>query len=115
MERHRTARPAARNYHHEQQLCLAVKQHRQVRIRYEHDLHYRVFQPYVVYRTPEGRVLVGGIRVRDESAWYKPAGPRKFEVGLISDLQVTDVVFAPDRFNADKPEFRHDPLCTLID
>ncbi len=107
-------RPAERNYHLEQQLCMAVQQRRVVRLRYEHDLHYRRFEPYVVYRAPEGRVLVGGIRTRDEKVLHKKPGPRRFEVGLITDLQVTDERFEIDpRFNADKEEFTRDPLCSV--
>lgn len=108
------ARPAERNYYLEQQLCLAIQQRREVRLRYEHDLHYRRFQPYVVYRDPDGRVLVGGIRTRDEKALHKKRGPRRFEVGLITDLQLTEETFEADpRFNAEKAEFTRDPLCSV--
>lgn len=99
--------PAERNYHYEQLLCQAIRQHRVVRLQYENDLHFRTFHPYIVYREASGHIYVGGMRIHDEAAIFKAPAPRKFEVGLIASLDVTQEVFKVDyRFNSDRDKAR---------
>lgn len=107
-------KPAPRNYYLEQQLCQAMRQRCVVRLRYDEELHYRTFHPYIVYREAEGRILVGGIRAHDEAAIFKPPAPRRYEVGRISELKVTEETFRIDpRFDSERPEFSNEVICSI--
>lgn len=95
--------PAKRDYQLEAQLRTAIQQRKVVRFRYEFDLHYRVFAPYVLYKSRESRVLIGGNRIADEGDLTKKPALRKYEVGLITSLEVTDGTFKVDnRFVTNK-------------
>lgn len=100
--------PAERNYEIESQLGLAIRERNVVRLRYDLDMHYRTFEPYIVYKALDGRILVGGFRVQDESNLFKKPGARKFEVGLITSLIVSDEFFVPNKkFKSNRKEFRN--------
>lgn len=106
--------PVARDYFIEQQLCRAIRQRLAVRFLYENELTYRIFNPYIVYKEAEGRVLVGGIRVHDESEIFKPAAPRRYEVGRINRLELTQEQFTVDhRFSSDRDEFSTEVVCSI--
>ncbi|HKK07177.1 MAG: WYL domain-containing protein [Gammaproteobacteria bacterium] len=108
------AEPAPRDYFLEQQLCRAMRDRRVVRLRYDTDLHYRTFHPYIVYREAEGRILVGGIRAHDEADIFKAPAPRRYEVGRISEFKVTDETFQIDpRFDSERPEFSNEVICSI--
>ena len=93
-------KPAERNYEFEQTLTNAIAQRRRVRFRYQYDVHYRLFDPYILFKDNEGRHIIGGVRVKDESKPIKKPAPCKYEIGLITDIQVSDNNFAIDsRFN----------------
>ena len=94
-------KPAERKYEFEQTLTNAISQRRRVRFRYQYDVHYRVFDPYIMFKDRDGRYIVGGVRLKDESKPMKKPAPCKYEVGLITDIQVSDNNFAVDtRFNS---------------
>jgi len=100
--------PAERNYEIESQLGVAIRDRKVVRLRYDLDMHYRTFEPYIVFKALDGRILVGGFRVQDESNLFKKPGARKFEVGLITSMMVTDEFFVPNpKFNSHRKEFRN--------
>ena len=60
------------------------------------DLRDRVFEPYVLFKDKQGRVMVGGRRVLDENDLFKPPAMRQFEVGLVNNLEVTEETFEVD-------------------
>jgi len=112
--KHKHTTPAPRDYYLERQLCQAMRERRVVRLRYDTELHYRSFHPYIVYREAEGRVLVGGIRSHDERDIFKAPAPRRYEVGRISELSVTDETFRIDpRFDSERPEFSNEIVCSI--
>lgn len=95
-----TRKPAERKYEFEQQLTNAINQRRRIRFRYQYDLHYRIFDPYILFKDQEGRHIIGGVRVKDEGKPIKKPAPCKYEVGLITDIQFADNQFNIDtRFN----------------
>ncbi len=99
--------PAERNYEIESQLSLAIRDRKVVRLRYDLDMHYRTFEPYIIFKAFDGRILVGGFRVQDESNLFKKPGARKFEVGLITSLMISDEFFVPNKkFKSSRKEFR---------
>ncbi|UCE88679.1 MAG: hypothetical protein JSW10_10140 [Pseudomonadota bacterium] len=94
---------APRDHYYEKELTIAIHQRRVVRLRYDKDLQYRVFEPYMLYQDALGRVMIGGRRIRDEANLLKKPGMRKLEVGLITDLQQTGETFEADaRFDSSK-------------
>jgi len=100
--------PAERNFEIESQLALAIRERKVVRLRYDLDMHYRTFEPYIVFKALDGRILVGGFRVQDESNLFKKPGARKFEVGLITSLMISDEYFVPNqKFKSKRKEFRN--------
>jgi len=100
--------PAERNYEIESQLGLAISERKVVRIRYDLDMHYRTFEPYIVFKALDGRILVGGFRIQDESNLFKKPGARKFEVGLITSMLISDEFFVPNpKFKSNRNEFRN--------
>ena len=87
---------ADRDYHIEQEVSFAIRHRRIVRLRYDLDLRDRVFEPYVLFKDKQGRVMVGGRRVLDENDLFKPPAMRQFEVGLVNNLEVTEETFEVD-------------------
>ncbi len=95
------SKPVDRDYHVEQEMSFAIRNKRIVRLRYDLDLRDRVFEPYVLFKSRDGRVMVGGRRVLDENDLFKPPAMRQFEVGLVNNLEVTEETFAiDDRFDS---------------
>jgi len=108
--------PAERNYQYEQQLDNAIRQHRKVRLRYRYDVHYRVFDPYILFKDEDGRILVGGIRTLDEQNPARRPAPSKYEVGLITDIEVLADPFDVDRrFSSYRPKYRNLEVFSAID
>ena len=98
--------PAERNYEIESQLGITIRERKVVRLRYDLDMHFRTFEPYIVFKALDGRILVGGFRVQDESNLFKKPGARKFEVGLITSLMISDEFFVPNqKFKSNRKEF----------
>ena len=109
-------RPAERNFLYEQQLTNAIRSHRRVRLRYHLDFHYRVFEPYILFQDEKGRFVVGGTRVRDEKREKVKPEPRKYEVGLITDLQALDESFEVDpRFSSGRSKYANLNVMCAID
>lgn len=108
--------PAARNYHNEQQFCIAIKHRKVVRLRYENNFHYFVFDPYIVFKNSDGRVMVGGNRVKDEMKVEKKPGPRKYEVGLVSDIIILDQAFKVDyKFSSYREKYQEADIICAVD
>lgn len=105
---------APRNLVLEQQLCDAIKRHRVVRLAYDRESYFRTFEPYIIYRSEPGHVLVGGTQTRDDSQPAKPALPHRLEVGRISSFSATDQVFRFDnRFDPTRDEYRGRIICVI--
>lgn len=105
-----------RNLQLEQDICEAIHARKVIRFRYRDQGYYRTFEPYIIYRSDMGKVLVGGKQRRDDSQPEKPPMPHKFEVGLISapSLDVTPYTFDFDyRFDPDRPEYRGRTICVI--
>ncbi|HEB59399.1 MAG TPA: WYL domain-containing protein [Gammaproteobacteria bacterium] len=94
----------------EQDLILSIREHRIVRLRYDLDIRDRVFEPYVLFKDSQGRVMVGGRRVLDENDLLKPPAMRQFAVELINALEVTEETFEVD----DRFDSRNLPLSNQI-
>ena len=108
-------KPAERNYEFEQQLTNAITQRRRIRFRYQYDMHYRIFDPYILFKDKEGRHIIGGVRVKDESKPIKKPAACKYEVGLITDIQVSKSTFVVNtRFNAILSKYYNlEVLCSI--
>ena len=88
--------PKERNYEYEQQLTNAINHRHRIRFRYQYDVHYRVFDPYILFKDEKGRYIIGGIRIKDESKPIKKPAACKYEVGLITDIQMSENNFVAD-------------------
>ena len=109
-------RPAERNYQYEQQLSNAIKQRRRVRIRYKYDVHYRVLEPYILYKDAENRIIIIGIRIKDEGKPAKKPAPCQYEVGLITDLIMLNDAFEVDhRFSSYRPKYKGLDVFAAVD
>lgn len=108
-------KPAERKHEFEQQLTNAINQRRRLRFRYEYDVHYRIFDPYILFKDEKGRYIVGGIRIKDESKPIKQPAACKYEVGLITDIQVSENSFVADsRFKSVNSKYaRLDVICSI--
>lgn len=108
-------KPAERKYEFEQQLTNAINNRRRLRFRYEYDVHYRVFDPYILFKDEKGRYIIGGIRIKDESKPIKKPAACKYEVGLITDIQMSENNFVADpRFKSvDSKYARLDVICSI--
>jgi len=105
---------APRNPALERQLCDAIKRHRAVRVTYESESFSRTFEPYIVFRSQPGRILVGGTETRDDSQPGRLPEPRYYEVGRISSFSVTDKVFKYDnRFDPTRDEYSGRIICVI--
>jgi hypothetical protein len=109
-------RPTERNYQYEQQLSNAIKQHRRVRMRYKYDVHYRVLEPYILYKDEEKRIIIVGIRIKDEAKPNKQPAPCKYEVGLITDIVELNETFDLDRrFSSYRLKYKELEVLSAID
>ncbi|MGI9569143.1 MAG: hypothetical protein ACR2PH_05270 [Desulfobulbia bacterium] len=108
-------KPAERKYEFEQQLTNAINNRRRLRFRYEYDVHYRVFDPYILFKDEKGRYIIGGIRIKDESKPVKKPAACKYEVGLITDIQMSEKNFVADpRFKSVRSKYATlDILCAI--
>ena len=77
-----------------------------LRFRYEYDVHYRIFDPYILFKDDKGRYIVGGIRIKDESTPIKKPAACTYEVRLITDIKILDKNFDADpRFNSVRSKY----------
>ena len=108
-------KPTERKYEFEQLLTNAINHRRKIRFRYQYDVHYRVFDPYIMYKDDEGRYIIGGVRIKDESKPDKKPAPCKYEIGLITDLQVSENTFKVDpRFKSTRSKYANlEVLCAI--
>jgi len=108
-------KPAERKYEFEQTITNAIAQRRRIRFRYEYDVHYRIFDPYIFFKDKDGRHIIGGVRVKDESKPVKKPAPCKYEIGLITDIQVSNNSFTVDtRFNTILSKYNSlEVLCSI--
>ncbi len=79
-------------YPYQDQLCEAIDKQLVVELRYKDDIQNRTFNPYWVYRSTTGKILVGGWQVynpnkREGNSYHK------FELRLIKSLVVTKTGF----------------------
>jgi hypothetical protein len=105
-----------RNFELEAAICEAIQSHSVIRFYYKDQTYYRTFEPYIIYRSDMGKVLVGGKQRRDDSKPDQPPTPHRFEVALInaSSLDTTPYIFDYDtRFDPDRPEYRGRTVCVI--
>lgn len=103
-----------RNVALETRLCDAIKKHRVIRLRYKNQTYSRTFNPYIIYRSSEDNILLGGTQTTDDSKPHKPPTPHKFEVGLITSLTITDETFEfDDRFDPTRDEYHNNIICVI--
>jgi hypothetical protein len=105
--------PAPRNSAWEGALCTAIRNSVLVELRYEDDIHGRLFAPYVVYRTGTGKTCVFGMEIPNMGMPNDRDDPHNFEVGKIRTLNLTINKFARDpQFNLAQPKYRN-RVCPL--
>lgn len=106
--------PAARRYDFETILCSAINGLQQVELKYDDDLDTRLFEPYAVYPSSTGKILVSGTQIRDNNDRRDEFEPHEFEVGKLRFLRITETVFRPDpRFNPSLPKYRKGFICRI--
>ncbi len=99
-----------RNFTLENQIIQAISKLKSFRFRYKDELFFRTFNPYVLYHSPadSNRILVGGIRIHNDSKPLEPPAFRKYEVALISQFTITDNSFDYDSgFTTISKEYRN--------
>lgn len=89
-----------RNRFLEQQICEAIKKRVRIRFRYDEELNYRTYEPYIIYQSTRQNYLVFGVQTYDTERPFQRKVPRNFEVYYIKGLTFLDESFEPD------PKFR---------
>jgi hypothetical protein len=85
--------PAPRRVDLESLLCKAIRAKQVIRIRYQNEMYNRTFEPYIVYRSPTGKVLVHGRQTRDDSNPMQGNDRRSFEVGRLNSVVLIEETF----------------------
>jgi len=103
-----------RNITLEKQLSDAIKKHEVVRLQYKRQNYYRTIEPYIIYRSTQDNILLGGTQTVDDSQPLKPPEPHNFEIELISTLKITGKAFDYDeKFNPSAKEYRNGIFCVI--
>lgn len=104
--------PASRNHSAEKLLCQAIND--KLTVTFKYDNSDRTFNPYIVYTADTGKTLVHGQLIADSKKRIFNPEPRKFEIGLIQRLQITEKSFAVDRrFVSSREEYRTGTICVV--
>jgi len=105
--------PAPRNFGWERLIMDAFEKRLQIEYRCTGDAQHRTMNPYVLYESGPGKVLVGGWQVRNPN---KPSAPdwRNPEVGGLVDLRIGAEAFQPDpTFNTGDERYRNGVMGTV--
>ena len=105
-----------RNFTIENQITKAINKPKSIRFKYKDELFFRTFNPYVLYHSPvdSNRILVGGIRIHNDSKPFEPPAFRKYEVTLLSQFTITDNSFDYDsRFTIISKEYRNGIIAAI--
>lgn len=105
-----------RNIQFENKLCKAIKDRHTVKLRYRDEPLDRLYDPFIVYRSPLDRVvtLVHGFQQKNENKPMDHPAPKTFHVSLISEIFITDATFNFDfRFNPLDQEYRNGVICAV--
>ncbi len=106
--------PAPRKRDLEGKFCAAIKAKLRVELRYEDDTLWRLYDPHGVFKSTDDKILTTGTQIRNPNQAADESGPRHFEVGRISAVQVTDQPFTVDpRFDRLDPRYRNGFLCVV--
>lgn len=91
----------------EQHFCQAIRNRVLVELRYEDDMHTRLFAPYVVYRTSKGKLCAFGMQVRASNPSDR-TDPHNFDLAKVGSINLTTTHFEVDpRFSLTKPQYRN--------
>lgn len=105
-----------RNLVLENTLCEAIKKHLVIRLKYDKDLLWRIFEPQAVYKSTVDHINVTGIQTEDKNKPFRPPKrePRNFELSKISAVEITDTEFNFDpTFDPADKRFAHGIICVL--
>lgn len=104
----------ARDLGLEEHICLAIKRRAVLRFRYDNTFIYRHFEPYVIYRSGTGRMMVSGLETRLGEKVFEVPAPAKFEIARIRNLSLSGEAFQvlPD-FSSYKPGFGRTVPCAV--
>lgn len=80
----------------EQHICNAIKTRHRIKFRYDDELNYRTFEPYIIYKSTRQNYLVYGIQTYDSAKPLQGKAPRNFEIYYIQSLSTLDELFLPD-------------------
>lgn len=106
--------PAPRNYPFEKLLCEAIAKLQQVELKYEDDPQFRIFDPYAVYLSASGKILVSGTQVKDPNDPVDQFEPHNFEVGKIAALRLRTGNFVRDpRFDPFADKYKKGFICRV--
>lgn len=102
---------AARDLGLEEHICLAIQNREVLRFRYDNTFVYRLFEPYVIYRSATGRMMVSGLERQLGDKVFEMPAPAKFEITRIRNLGFAGQTFAAlADFSSYRAEFgRHVP------
>ncbi len=88
-------------------LRRAIKNKFRITFRYGDEDTYRVFAPYIIYKSGEN-ILVSGTQIRDYKELKNESVPHKFNLDKIKSLRVTNIKFDYDiRFNKNREEYKN--------
>ena len=111
------ADPAAtRNLILEQQLCQAISALNVVELKYEQELQWRTFEPHCVHTSSvdPNQVNVYGNLTADPNKPNPKLGPRNFEVGKVSAINITNAKYQfPAEFDRFAPLFKGGIICCV--
>jgi hypothetical protein len=78
------------------QIQQAIREKRVVNLRYDQDILDRVIEPYALYQSTQGKILVFGIQLRNNNKPLTPTEPRHFETVILRSITLTDKHFQAD-------------------
>jgi hypothetical protein len=103
-----------RNFDFERKLCGAISKAFRVRLQYDDDHAFRLFEPYAVYESTANKVLVVGQQIENLEKPYDRFEPRNFEVAKIRSLSISETTFSPNRnFNPQDKRYANGFICRI--
>jgi hypothetical protein len=91
----------------ENKLREAIKNKLTVAFRYNDEDTYRIFAPYIIYKSGDN-ILVSGTQIRDYKEMKAENSPHKFNLAKIRSIRVMNIKFNYDnRFNVNRAEYKH--------
>lgn len=81
---------------HQQTLCEAIKDRKNVSVLYDDDYVPRIFSPYIVFTSSRDNVLVAGYQVVNPAELTESNEWRRLDLGKIRSVTLTENNFTPD-------------------